>query len=292
MTENKAVSCYLMGGLGNQLFQIFTAISYGISNQRKIVLPYTETLTTGKERPTYWNSFLRNLVIFTTRVNKNYSLQRFLTYNERDFQYVEIPPFNQPEIMLFGYFQSYLYFEKDRDALLSMIQLPIQKNNIRQEYSGLFSYNNDITRVISMHFRLGDYKLNPACHPIMPFEYYHNALASIISNQNNDTHAYKVLYFCEKEDNEYVSTTIQKLSILFPSVYFEKVDDEIPDWKQMLLMSCCHDNIIANSSFSWWGGYFNDTPDKIVCYPSVWFGPGLQKNVTDLFPQKWTKILW
>ena len=59
----------------------------------------------------------------------------------------------------------------------------------------------------------------------------------------------------------------------------------------MVLMSCCEHNIIANSSFSWWGAYFNDNPEKIVCYPSVWFGPKLQnKKTEDMFPKDWKKI--
>ena len=69
------------------------------------------------------------------------------------------------------------------------------------------------------------------------------------------------------------------------------MDDFIPDWQQMLLMSICNDNIIANSTFSWWGSYFNENPDKIVCYPGVWFGPKLtQNNTVDLFPEDWKKI--
>ena len=58
----------------------------------------------------------------------------------------------------------------------------------------------------------------------------------------------------------------------------------------MLLMSCCHHNIIANSSFSWWAAYLNNWTDKIICYPSIWFGPSAPNNTKDLCPKEWNKI--
>ena len=55
-------------------------------------------------------------------------------------------------------------------------------------------------------------------------------------------------------------------------------------------MSCCNHNIIANSSFSWWGAYLNDNKKKIVCYPSIWFGELINHDTRDLFPENWNKI--
>jgi hypothetical protein len=66
-------------------------------------------------------------------------------------------------------------------------------------------------------------------------------------------------------------------------------DYSIPDYEQLLLMSLTSHNIIANSTFSWWGAYFNNNINKIVCYPSLWNGSN--NNVKDLFPDSWNKIL-
>jgi hypothetical protein len=72
---------------------------------------------------------------------------------------------------------------------------------------------------------------------------------------------------------------------------FHKVPDMFEDWKQMLLMSVCDHNIIANSTFSWWSADLNQNPGKIVCYPGTWFGPALKKHDTrDLFPKEWIKV--
>jgi hypothetical protein len=141
-----------------------------------------------------------------------------------------------------------------------------------------------------MHFRIGDYKNLQENHPLMPYEYYYNALMHMLLNLHIDN-PINVVYFCEEDDNDIVSSMIQQCSKEFTGFKFIKVDDSIEDWKQMLIMSNCHHHIIANSSFSWWGAYLNNASDKIVCYPSLWFGPALaSKNVRDMFPPEWTRI--
>lgn len=295
--SNKIVSCYLMGGLGNQLFQIFTTIAYGISSQSTIIFPYSEVLTTGRDRPTYWDSFLAQLINFTTIkkscIYNHDDPYKFIKYKEASFKYNPIPIVENREIMLFGYFQSYLYFEHIKSTIFSMIHLDVQKNKIREEFSQLFARKtvDSPIRNISMHFRLGDYKNNPNIHPIMPFEYYSNALGHTIS-KTDSRNIFRVLYFCENEDNDYVNSIISLLSMSYSFIEFIKVNDNIADWKQMLIMSCCDDNIIANSSFSWWAAYFNEKPDKIVCYPHVWFGREVNNNTEDLCPRTWNKIVW
>ena len=284
------VSCYLMGGLGNQLFQIFNALSYGIDNNYNVVFPYTETLTTGTIRPTYWNSFLHSLGKFTTNSARikytNAQLQQFPMYKEKSFIYNCIPNFNNhEEVMLYGYFQSYRYFQNNEINIFSLIKLDSQQNEIKHQYRNLFDTTDTC---VSMHFRIGDYINIQHMHPILPYDYYEKSIQKLL--ECTDNNFLRVLYFCQDIDNNTVKPFIERLKNKFNSIEFIKVDDSIVDWKQMLIMSCCKYNIIANSTFSWWGAYFNQNMDKIVCYPFQWFGPALKHSISHLFPLSWYQI--
>jgi hypothetical protein len=269
---------YLMGGLGNQLFQIFATISYATKNKHKFLFPLNITPGVTNRHP-YWKSFMSNLKNFTINQIPQLPLLR-----EKGFEYEEIMSIpNEDNAILYGYFQSYKYFEDTFTSICRLISLDKQKAQLVADYP------NNYSNIISMHFRLGDYKNLPNSHPVLPYEYYLNSLHFLLNATKRDD--WNVLYFCEKEDNEEVFKTINALKLEFPKLVFVKQDDSVEDWKQMLMMSICAHNIIANSTFSWWGAYFNTTPSKIVCYPELWFGPALKdtNNTKDLFPNEWTK---
>lgn len=276
-----------MGGLGNQLFQIFATMAYAIRyNQAFLFLRGEEH----GSRRTHWKDFLSDLAPFTVQHIPK------ITYNDQSygFDYHEIP-FLENDVTLFGYFQSDRYFRDHFELICQNIGLRERQEEIRQKYlADYFQFHSsDNTKeevpCISMHFRLGDYKNNEHNHPIMTLEYYREALSKICMDRSIE-HGH-VLYFCEKDDNDLVKQKVDQLSAQFPGLVFHKVADDMENWEQMVLMSLCHHHVIANSSFSWWGAYFNRRPDKMVCYPSRWFGPKLAHNSTkDLCPSDWTKI--
>jgi hypothetical protein len=262
------LSATIMGGLGNQLFIIFATLAHGIQNNIKVVFPYSYQIW---DRHTYWETFLKELKIFTAanESNSEFHTAEFHQYGEPRFRYDPLPNFGEYHISFHGYFQSYKYFEHVESTILSLIKIKEkQKSTVEKFPHYLSKDNNDI---ISIHFRLGDYKAKRNYHPIMNYEYFESSLDYIMSNKSNIHDNTRVLYFCEEEDNEYVHSKIVLLNRKYPSLTFLKVDDSIEDYEQMLIMSCCDHHIIPNSTFSWWGAYLNPSNSKIVCYPSVWF---------------------
>ena len=280
------ITCNLMGGLGNQIFQIFATIAFAIKSNNKFRFILVDKLGGGSGttlRYTYWNTFFSSLKHVLTNI-----FPQMETIKENGFKYNDITTVNlfNKNVMLYGYFQSYKYFQNYYEPICRMIKLDDMKENIIKKYNINPNYLNNS---ISMHFRLGDYKIVSDFHPIMPYEYYKKSL-SHFKNITDINHDLNILFFCEDEDIDIVTNTINKLQNDFPNYTFERKYSHLEDWEQMLLMSLCAHNIIANSSFSWWAAYFNSNVDKIVCYPSVWFGEKANIDTSDLCPTKWKKI--
>ena len=78
----------------------------------------------------------------------------------------------------------------------------------------------------------------------------------------------------------------ENLKINFPYTVVDVNHGKDSAWDMWLMKNCQH-NIIANSSFSWWGAWLNENPDKIVIAPKVWFSDGQR---TDIVPENWEKM--
>jgi hypothetical protein len=273
-----------MGGLGNQLFQIFTVIGCALDNNIPFQFLYSKTVGS---RTTYWDTFFAPIKGCVTTIPFGGTIKR-----EKGFHYEPIninnsKNQNNETTILSGYFQSPKYFERHKTKIAEMVMH-------LTEYKTKITKNRFIDRekTISMHFRLGDYVLLPDYHPVLPLDYYVKSIQEICKIANSET--WTIYYFCEEADFKQVfEEYISKLHLNFDKCEFVRVEPRIPDYLQMLTMSCCKNHIIANSTFSWWGAYLNFSQDKIVCYPSTWFGKKLAHNsIKDLIPENenWIQI--
>jgi hypothetical protein len=287
------ITVHLMGGLGNQMFQIFSALATSLRNERPFVVlsKYMKNFNGREDRPTYWDTIFAGLckhIQFAVSIPDIYQIR------EHTFHYTPIitgPILVGRNIMLNGYYQSEKYFKDQFDHIYHICKFQQMSNKVLMKYCVKNNNHsqNVMENTISMHFRIGDYKKLTHIHPIMSYDYYRNSLIHIFNNL--DSSNYKVFYFCEDEDLDFVMTIVDKLLQEFGSrCVFERADPSYTDWEQMLFMSCCSHHIIANSSFSWWGAYLNRNPTKLVCYPSVWFGPQVSHNTYDLCPPEWIRI--
>lgn len=294
------LTCNLQGGLGNQLFQIFTTIAFSLKLSEGFFFQNKHQLTNDTDiqngatiRYTYWETLLSTLKPFVKDLDKLPKLELYI--KEQQFNY-------DPSIltnllnsdkhlvkMLVGYFQSSKYFDNYRDQIIRLLKIP----NKQLVTKAIHETNINFDNTISIHFRLGDYKKLPNIYPILTVEYYIKSINYVINQTptNKKTAPNKtILYFCENTDHDDVLQIIHKLQHIFTELIFERADNMLSDWEQMLLMSLCYDNIIANSTFSWWAAYLNPNPCKTVCYPSEWFQSKTGNNTTDLCPEDWSVI--
>jgi len=278
------ITCDLRGGLGNQLFQIFATIAYSFKSKNPFKFLGLKTLGGNgcTLRYTFWESFLSNLKPFLVS-----SLPQSHIIKERGFEFNELPVNDMinKHVVIDGYFQSYKYFHQYYKAICGIINVDEARKNVLNK---LGSSAEEFTNTVSLHFRIGDYKKVLNVHPLATYDYYYRSLTHIKNNSVSEN--LRIMYFCEESDLGDALEKIQHLVQAFPTFKFVRGNNTLADWEQLLLMSCCHHNIIANSSFSWWGAYFNTHDDKIVCYPSVWFGPAANLNTRDLCPPEWMRI--
>ena len=163
-----------------------------------------------------------------------------------------------------GYFQSYKYFEYYKDEILKEFTF---KDEILDKCKlEISKYLNPV----AIHVRRGDYVNHPGFWNVTP-EYFQESL-----NCFNDKD-YTFLIF---------SDDIEWCKQIFPDeVVFIEGNNQFED---LCLMSLCHHNIISNSSYSWWGAYLNQNPNKKIIAPQNWFIPA--KSLNDLYPKNWRKI--
>lgn len=284
-TDKNILTMQLMGGLGNQLFQIFTLISTAIDNKYKFIIPYNKVdshSANRDSRPTYWDTIFSQITKYT---KKEINYDEVLKENSFNFEKIDLSKFNNKNIKLIGYFQSYKYFIKNYEYIVNLLDLYKKQTEIKEKYIKE-NLTNNIN--IFLHFRIGDYASTSA-HPVQTIDYYIIALNTMIQLLSRDN--FNLIYFYEEKDITQVNENINKLSNGFPELTFISRPKNMEDYEEMLLMSCCDHAIIANSSFSWWAAYLIQNKNKKIIYPNKWFSGNIEHyNIDDLCPENWIRV--
>jgi len=258
----------LNGRIGNYLFQIATAASLAEKNKtdftvvchKRYLLAEPDNCTIFEYIQQFSNSIFKNIKVI------NYQPAFCQYFRQEGAQFNPINYCNN--IYLHGTFQSEKYFEHDTTRNLFRIQSEL-KNSLQQRYG--YVLLNDVT---SINVRRGDYLKRPNEYNITSKSFFKKAINYI----GKDTR-----FLIISDDIEWC-----KRQFRGANYFFAENNNPLDD---LYLQALCKNNIISNSTFSWWGAWLNENPDKIVIAPKPWYGKTLSNLSTeDLIPQKWIQI--
>jgi hypothetical protein len=257
----------LQGGLGNQLFQW----AYGkfISTEYNTPLfldtnSYYNQVNRGFSLNKF--SFLKYSIL-TGSSFQNVENKTHLKMISDNFIFDRIDYKDNCHYYLDGYWQSEKYFYN----ISNLIKIELRPSD--DIISKIKSIKNLDSRSVSLHIRRTDYLTSNGYHPVQSIEYYKKAL-DIIGEYD--------YIFVFSDDIQWC-----KNNLTFNNMIFMEGFDDVED---LWMMSMCKNNIIANSSFSWWGAWLNSNPNKKVIVPNNWFGPQTNLSDADIIPSRWIKI--
>ncbi len=292
----KKIIVGLKGGLGNQLFQF----AYGkyLSLQNRCIMKLDKSLYMyyklhkyGLEPFNIYEEFAKKTEVPRQYLTNNRILRKIHTVidpiisnaiiiKEKTLSY-DPNLLNQSRdvIYLDGYWQSERYFEPISDIIKKSL---ILRHEVREEPSFSILQKIKETNSVCIHIRRGSYILAKyqAIHGLTSFEYYDKAIKLM------DKRVKSAEYFIFSDDTKWI---MQNFKSLANSTIIVGTPEN--DFIDLFLMSQCKHNIIANSTFSWWGAWLNSHPDKIVVAPMNWYHNIEMNNTTkDLIPNSWIRL--
>ena len=290
---------HIQGGLGNQLFQYAAARHLCKRLHTKLYIDISplqndlygrsyrlnhfnvKVLPANNMNMQIWNRFNGTSLLshITTKVATNLpKSMRYISVREQQFHFDDSFFHLRGNVSLQGYYQSLRYFEPIeiliRDELTLKEEPTLQSRQIAAEMQESNS--------ISLHVRRADYITDPGASKVFAIqtvEYYQQAIMEMRA-QIKEPH-----FFIFSDDMEWCR---QNLFLEKNAIYVDHngVDR---DYEDIWLMGQCKHHIIANSSFSWWGAWLGNNPEKRVIAPKRWFIDSAH-NDKDLIPSNWIRL--
>jgi len=251
----------IMGGLGNQMFQYAAGLSLSIDRGEILFLDISPYINYDKRKFQLdgFPEIRRRIQTGEVRIFGPGDHVEAICVRD-DFMTFSFPECN---VYLDGYWQSERFFHNNADL-------------IRREFALPGSVAPGIQDSVSVHVRRTDYLNSNGFHPVLPPSYYDAAMSAIGGGRRA---------FVFSDDIEWCRTGLE--SPHFVGAEFVSGGDEFHDLR---LMSSAAHNIIANSSFSWWGAWLNQTPGRTVVAPRTWFGDVSGIDSSNMLPGGWVTI--
>ncbi len=264
----------LTGGIGNICFIASTAYALALDHKDRVVFDVSGIPLNNRDRDHegWFKTIFRKI--------DERTIETDITYSEPSFSFSPIP--YQQNMKIFGYFQSPFYFDHRKKKIVDLLT-----DYKKEIYASLGTYLASFSRnMISLHVRRTDYIDSQHTHIVLPENYYGNAIKQMKRFLGRSYKNYLFLIFSDDID-------WCKKQPVFRNIRCHFVEETDPpagtpvDVFQLYLMTMCKHHIIANSSYSWWGAYLNESPGKIVIAPSKWFNSG---NSGGKGPNDWSTI--
>ncbi|MAJ05462.1 MAG: hypothetical protein CL827_01195 [Crocinitomicaceae bacterium] len=274
----------IIGGIGNQLFQYYFGRKIADLNNTSLKLD-----NSGFESYD-WHKFELNKFNLKYNIASKEDVEILLKENLHDRVIQKLLPYYRRRLVkqnvdyydsnllkikdnsyLKGYWQCEKYFLSMREEILKEVTLKSKfENEHFKELKKDILKNNSI----SIHVRRGNYLDLKV--PVCSVEYYESAINLISKSIKN----FKIYIF---------TNDVKWCRENFSEKYNIKIisgQENIFDYHELILMSYCSNNIISNSTFSWWAGWLNNSPNKKIIYPKI-----TKKTLNkDLFLDEWVLI--
>jgi hypothetical protein len=289
----------LMGGLGNQMFQY--ALGRRLAHDRDVPLKLDLSWFSSQQLRKYqldcfnlkaeiasideindllrrsqtdlFSRFRRKARSYFPFLNRNFVRQKGRLFDPRILQ----APSN---IYLEGYWQSEKYFQ----PIGYIIRKELTYNGPISESGQRMIEIIEASTSVSIHIRRGDYFSDIRTkqhHGVNLSEYYNNAI-KFFQSSIGDCH-----FIVFSDEPEWV---MENLQIPGRVTYIPRDSEDI-DTEHLFLMSQCNHNIIANSTYSWWAAWLNNSSQKVVVAPLDWFkDPESNRITVDLIPKEWKRL--
>ena len=284
----------ITGGLGNQLFQYAFGRALSIKNKCQLKLDISSyqnyewhdySLRPFSIRENFADKSDCELLkgekfSFVRKIKQNIFNNKKFYYSEKDLRFNEKYKNLANPAYISGYWQSEKYFKQVEEIIRNEFKIVIPPSKPNQNLIKKIEKEN----AISLHVRRGNYaniKHVNKVHGTSPLSYYNDAIKVLIPKIPDP------VFYIFSDDIEWAKKNL----IINNETVFVDFNNSTTDFEDMRLMSMCKHHIIANSTFSWWGAWLNDSKSKIVIAPKIWFNDVNMNNQTaNLIPSNWIRM--